>query len=146
MYRVPCLWGEVCSGTPMCVWSGGWVRGSRLATATDGCVLYGFFIENKQSDMMRRDSTWLVDQKKKPKILPPTFRERASLWSMMPTEEVRIMWPKWRDGKMELHHLSKSLSWMSNRGDTTPHLLMRPTNSTTILPLRWSSTMVNSPM
>ena len=35
---------------------------------------------------------------------------------------------------------------MSNRGEITPVLLMRPINSTTIFPDRWSSNTSNSPM
>ena len=48
---------------------------------------------------------------------------RASSWSMMPCEVVRMMWPNWREGSRRPTHASMSLAAMSKRGLMAPHLL-----------------------
>jgi hypothetical protein len=51
----------------------------------------------------------------------------------------RMMYPKERAGRSKLIHDSIWASWTLNRGEMTPHLLMRPLSWMTILPERWSS-------
>lgn len=69
-------------------------------------------------------------------LLPPECLRRASSWSRMPDDVVSTMCPNWRDGSKLLISFSIDLSLMSKRGETTPHLLIRPTRFTTIFPLR----------
>ena len=45
---------------------------------------------------------------------------------MIPSDVVRTMWPKEREGSRLLIHFSSSGTVTSNRGLITPHLLMRP--------------------
>eukprot|EP00972_Heterocapsa_arctica_P104320 15377927-Heterocapsa_arctica.AAC.1 len=73
-------------------------------------------------------------QKKKPTILPPVCLRLASSWSMMPYGVVSTRWPNWREGRMSEASCSMSPRETSKRGEITPHLLMRPMRSMTILP------------
>ena len=58
---------------------------------------------------------------------------------MIPEEVVRMMKPKDRAGRSMLTQDSIWVIWTLNRGEMTPHLLIRPLSWMTILPDRWSS-------
>ena len=71
---------------------------------------------------------------------------RASSWSMIPAEVVKIILPNERAGNKSAPQFSIASTVMLKRGEMTPHLFKRPLSWMTILPPRWSSTISNSPM
>ena len=79
------------------------------------------------------------------KRLLTCFR-RASSWSMIPAEVVKMILPNERAGNNKVTQFSIASKVMLNRGEMTPVLFNRPLSWMTILPPRWSSTISNSPM
>jgi hypothetical protein len=75
-----------------------------------------------------------------------TCFRRASSWSMIPAEVVKMILPNERAGNKRVTQFSMASKVMLNRGEITPVLFNRPLSWMTILPPRWSSTISNSPM
>ena len=79
-------------------------------------------------------------------ILPPKCLFLASWWSIIPWLVDKTTNPNCLEGKIWLKVFSKFLTLMLNLGEMTPHLLILPFSSMTILPFLLSSMISNSLM